>query len=88
MSFLDRNITTTTRELIRSFERVGNRNSFGCLLCGNLFQVGDKFRWIFSPKGTTGNFYVCEKCNGPDEEMIDKAIILLKNANVVLARRV
>jgi hypothetical protein len=41
---------------------------FRCYLCGHKFQVGDTWRFVYSNStpGATGNFLVCDKCDGPD----------------------
>lgn len=44
---------------------------FRCGFCGHKFQVGDKFRCIFTNDipGAGGNPIVCEKCNGTTAEL-------------------
>lgn len=41
-----------------------------CHLCGHRFQVGDVARWVIDNDGRSqggmGNFFTCQKCDGPD----------------------
>lgn len=50
----------------------GGKNGkwFRCFLCGHKFKVGDI--WRFVPGGKWCNFLVCEKCDGPNEELRDR----------------
>lgn len=47
---------------------------FHCYLCGHQFQVGDTWRWVYSngTNGAGGNPFVCDKCDGSNEEVIAK----------------
>lgn len=40
-----------------------NGKYFRCFLCGHSFQVGDVWRWVYTPRG---NPLVCASCDGPD----------------------
>lgn len=56
---------------------------FRCYLCGHKFQVGDQWRWVYSngkcfvdpatyKKWGLGNLIVCGKCDGTNDEVLDK----------------
>ncbi len=45
------------------------KKKFRCNLCGHTFGVGDPARWVYcnsTPGQSTGNFFVCAACDGPD----------------------
>jgi hypothetical protein len=43
----------------------GSPKNFRCYLCGHAFVLGDRWRWVFCPRGGS-NFMTCERCDGPD----------------------
>jgi len=67
---------------MNGFKHVKRR--FGCSLCGDEFKNGDGARWIFanfkaSPV-RSGNFFVCQKCDGPQEDVLARATLSYKQA--------
>lgn len=71
MSFTDGKPRVATAEDLKapwSGRRDGSR--FRCRLCGHKFAVGDVWRFVFANFSASpshyGNFFVCEKCDGPD----------------------
>lgn len=62
------------QRLLATFTRLGKR--FGCKLCGKNFSDGDKARWVYAngtPGIGCGNFFVCEACDGTNEDVLKKA---------------
>ena len=47
---------------------------FRCYLCGHKFEPGDVARWEYTndTPGAGGNPMVCQKCDGPRDEVISK----------------
>ena len=89
MSFTDRIPFEITGELVRTFQRVRKSKPFACSLCGHAFRPGDIGRWIYAngtPEALMGNFFVCGPCDGPDAEVIKRAIGSYANA-VKLAKQ-
>jgi len=60
----------------------GGKNGiyFRCGLCGYKFQEGDIARWQFTNDvtGAGGNLFVCQKCDGTKDEVVER-FIALKN---------
>jgi hypothetical protein len=54
----------------------GGKNGlfFRCYFCGYKFKPGDYIRWQYSNNivGGSGNPLVCEKCDCPEEELLEK----------------
>lgn len=72
---------TVSQETFDAFSRL--KKKFGCKLCGHTFAVGDIGRWIYcngTPHQTTGNFFVCSKCDEPNEVLMPKAKASLQEA--------
>lgn len=46
---------------------------FNCKLCGREFKVGDSIRWVFAGPQNFRNFFVCNNCDGPNDDLIQKA---------------
>jgi FtsP/CotA-like multicopper oxidase with cupredoxin domain len=87
MSFTDQKPFLVTTEDTK--KRWGtNGEAFGCALCGHMFQEGDTARWVYTNGATrpahvltklsiAGNPFVCNKCDGPQEEVLAKLWALL-----------
>ena len=61
---------TVTQELLK-LPWAGNQANFRCYFCGHKFELGERFRWIFTndlPKAS-GNPLACESC-GTDREQL------------------
>ncbi len=74
-------------ETHQSFKNV--KKLLNCKLCGHILQVGDKARWIYAngtPGMGTGNFFVCDNCDGENADVLAKAKEQLTLA-VTLAKR-
>lgn len=63
---------------------------FRCKLCGHQFAVGHTVRWVYANDAGigTGNFFVCERCDGPDllqraKESRDLAVKLAKQWDLI-----
>lgn len=56
---------------------------FRCALCGYRFQVGDRWRLVYtnSTPGAGGNPLVCKECDGTNEQVIEKWLALRAEAN-------
>ena len=64
---------SVSKETFEAFKRI--RKGFMCRLCGHELRVGDLARWIYcngTPGQATGNFFVCGKCDGPNEQVMAK----------------
>lgn len=89
---LDRTPHEVTPELLKPYTK-GRlrrpREAFGCLICGHVFEVGDTYRWVYANgKGSPfrgGNFFICEGCDCPDDEALQKAADVWPN-KVILER--
>jgi hypothetical protein len=77
MSFTDQKPRKATEEHLKARWGGGHPGEkFRCYLCGQKFQVGDVWRWVYGnnrkvidPDGKTWgvcNFIVCEDCDGDD----------------------
>lgn len=71
MSFTDGKPRAATAEEVAA--RWNGRQAgqgFRCRLCGYRFKVGDIWRFVLANYGASplrhGNFFTCEKCDGPD----------------------
>ena len=76
MSFTDGKPHIATEKEVASFKRVNKRTRLRCSLCNVIFEPGMTYRFIYAngtPNAHCGNFFVCEKCDGPD--VLQKAII-------------
>jgi len=64
---LKQSLHPTNQKEVDAFKRLKKR--FGCALCDKVFEDGDLFRFVYA-NGTAnahcGNFFVCDKCDGPD----------------------
>lgn len=70
MSFTDRKQFEVSAPTLAAFQ-LRKSKAFCCALCGHVFALFDKARWIYcnsTPGQGTGNFFVCDKCDGTDEE--------------------
>lgn len=71
-SFTDQKQRIATQEDVNApwcGERRKDRTNFRCHLCGHVFKVGDKWRWVCAtPRDCPHhhNFLTCEACDGPD----------------------
>jgi hypothetical protein len=66
MSFTDQKPRVVTeKELKARWGGYSDGRMFRCYLCGHRFQLGDVWRWVYSPR-KWHNFMVCEKCDGDD----------------------
>ncbi len=49
-------------------------SGFCCKICdSDKFKEGDTARWVYAnstPGATTGNFFVCAKCDRPNDQLI------------------
>lgn len=72
MSFTDRQPFIVTEVQMKL--RWGG--GFWCKLCGHKFVTGDRVRWVYA-NGTkdqrTGNFFVCNLCDGNDSDVLSRA---------------
>ena len=65
MSFTDqKQRITTENDLELKWGFRGGR--LRCYLCGYLFIVGDKWRWVYAGRRNLTNFVTCESCDGED----------------------
>lgn len=61
-------------------------SGFECRLCGEKFKFGETIRWVYcnsTPGLGTGNFFVCQKCDGDDvkeraKKQLEEAVKLAK----------
>lgn len=70
-----------SEETQTAFKRVNK--DFNCRLCGRFFIIGDIARWVYAngtPGIHTGNFFVCEECDKPNDELLPLAEESLSNA--------
>lgn len=84
MSFTDRKQFIVTGKEGEALRRV--RRRFGCALCPHIFVEGDKARWIYcnsTPGQQTGNFFVCEKCDGTDGDCMARGKASLTQATAL-----
>lgn len=72
MSFTNQQPFKVTQQSISGFTSFGRR--FNCKLCGHVFALGDMARWVYANGGGSpvrcGNFFVCEKCDGPNDAVL------------------
>lgn len=74
MSFTNQKPFAVDADAVRSFTRFKKR--FNCKLCGHEFAAGDTARWVYAnstPGLCCGNFFVCQKCDGPNEVILVQA---------------
>ena len=59
-----------------------NGELFRCAFCGHKFEDGDTARFQFSDWGKVqcGNFFVCESCDAPSDELIQRMITRFEEA--------
>ena len=75
MSFTDgKPFAATNEDLKRSWSGGKDGKYFRCYLCGHRFKEGDIVRWQYTndTPGAGGNPFVCVKCDGTREEIIEK----------------
>lgn len=71
-SFTDQKQRVATLDEVRapwSGEKNRRRTRFRCHLCGHVFKVGDKWRWVYATQEECPshyNFMTCGPCDGPD----------------------
>ena len=66
MSFTDQKQRVATKtDVMGKWGGAPKGKRFRCYLCGHKFEVGDKWRWVYSIT-VYSNFLVCEKCDGED----------------------
>jgi hypothetical protein len=68
VSFTDGKPFVLSQRTVDGFKNVRKERDLACEMCGKEFIVGDDMRWVlansYSP--STGNFFVCATCDGPD----------------------
>ena len=76
MSFTDGKPVTVTEEhlKIRWGGRDPSKCPFRCYMCGNKFEVGGTFRFVYSNgvEGAGGNPLVCADCDGPNWDVVER----------------
>lgn len=82
MSFTDGKQFQVSQEILVAMKRANKR--FHCPLCGHDFTAFDRARWVFanfkeSPVAC-GNFFVCEKCDAPNDVLLQCAKLAFDDA--------
>lgn len=85
MSFTDRKPFTVTPDHLKARWSGGKPGEMlRCAWCGHKFTVGDVARWVMTnvPKynglRVSGNPFVCQECDGPDDDIVSKLADLSK----------
>lgn len=91
--FTDRKRHVLTEQTIQAWKRTGRYGKdFGCLLCGDMFGVGDGYRWVFANHASSpfrrGNFFVCDACDRGDDENLRAAQRMVESINPVMRARI
>jgi len=72
--WLSRKLFIVSGEQVEQHRR--RKKMWYCQLCDHVFTAGDVARWIYcnsTPGQTTGNFFVCSRCDCGDEITMAKA---------------
>jgi hypothetical protein len=64
----------TANDLTKPWSGGKNGVYFRCYLCGHKFKEGDIARWQYTndTPGAGGNPMVCQACDGPRDQVIEK----------------
>ncbi len=77
-----------TEKHVKAWER--SRKPLRCCLCGHVFQSGDTARWIFTNSDPdyriAGNPHICQKCDGPKEDLLARLHALAEEFSGVQER--
>ena len=78
--------TVTEEDLCRNWGGYRDGRKFRCAWCGHRFRAGDVARWVFTNserdrKGVSGNPFICQNCDGPHDEILDRLAALVREAN-------
>ena len=77
MSFADgKPHVVTPEDLKRRWSGAPDARKFRCYLCGDRFQAGETFRFVFGGSRGHINLMVCSKCDGPNDIVVDRWIAM------------